>query len=222
MKKRAEQIFHQEILSLLAAKSKEEFDKSLTKIASLADILDQSGDAASADKMDDLLKQAGFWSSFLSGLSGGGGAAIWDAVKNGKFRESLNIIAKKAVMGAVTGVGIEYIIKWLDEVPLIGPLLKELEGADKIRSILEGVVAGAVADSDIANQLVDKTIEAVEGLLGFGKKQEVKPQPQQQKQNIPGVASKPAEEKKPEPKPAAEDGSDTAQFQMATGSKKNN
>lgn len=179
MKKRAAEILHRQVQNILIAKSKAEFEKSLIRLAELADLLDQAGDESSANRLDNLLKQAGFWSSLFSGMSGGGGVAIWDAIKGGKFKESLGIIVKKALMGAAAGVMVDYIIQWLDGIPFIGNYLKELEGSDKLRMLLEGVVAGAVAESDFANKLVDKTIIAVEGLFGWGHAE--------QKPQVPGV-----------------------------------
>lgn len=207
MKKRAAEILHSQIKSILIARSKEEFEKYLVKVAELANLLDQTGDEASADKVDNLLKQAGFWSALFSGMTGGGGAAIWDAIKEGKFKESLTIIAKKALMGAATGVVVDYLIQWLDSVPFIGGYLKELEGADKLRMLLVGVVGEAVAESDLANKLVDKTIAAVEGLFGLGQKQ--KPTIAPKIPSTPPVMVK---------NPQINDGSSEQSFQMATPS----
>jgi hypothetical protein len=178
MKKRINEILKNEIMTVLGSKDSGIVKKSLSKLADLADIFDQSGDTASANKLDTFMKEAGFWSSFFSGLVGGGGAGLWDALKSGKIKESIGEIVKKALIGAGTGVVVEYIIKGLDEIPLIGPYLKELGGADKLRSMLEGIIAGAVAESDLANKLVDKTIEAIEGYLGMGGGQEKKEAPE--------------------------------------------
>ncbi len=168
MKKRAQELFNGELLKVLLAKSKNEFDNSLSKIANLANILDQTGDESSANKMDDLLKQAGFWSALFSGMSGSGGAAIWEAFKTGKFKDGLTEIVKKALMAGTAAVAVDYIIKWLDEVPLIGSILKELESAPKLRSILESAIGAAVSQSDLANKIVDQAIIAIEKLIGFG------------------------------------------------------
>lgn len=176
MNKKAEKIINSHLLTAITTKSKVAMDEALNKITLFADIMDQAGHEKVADTLDDFVKQAGFWSSFFSGLVGGGGAGLWDALKSGKIKESLGDIVKKALMGAGTGVIVEYVIKGLDEVPLIGPYLKELVGADKLRSMLEGVIAGAVAESGIVNKLVDKTIEAIEGFFTstMGKTQEHK------------------------------------------------
>lgn len=210
MKKRAAEILHSQVKSALIAKSKEEFDKSLAKIAELADLLDQTGDEVSADRLDHLLKQAGFWSALFSGIAGGGGVGIWDAIKEGRFKDSLAVVAKKALMGAATGVVVDYLIQWLDGIPFIGDYLKELEGSDKLRALLESVVAGAVAESDFANKLVDKTIAAVESLFGWGKQHE------SEKRVVPRVSAQPAP-KKPiaEEKPQVGEGASTQTFQVA-------
>ncbi len=211
MKKRAAEILHEQVKNILITKSKEEFEKSLFKIAELANILDQSGDEVSADRLDHLLKQAGFWSSLFAGMTGGGGAAIWDAIKGGRFKESLTMIAKRALMGAAVSVMVEYIIQWLDGIPFVGDYLKELEGADKLRTLLEGVVAGAVSESDFANKLVDKTIEAIEHLFGWAQQEAVpaaKPStPPQQPKPITQTTA-----------PKSEDGA-TQSFQVAPGAK---
>lgn len=211
MKTRAKELFNKELLKILFTTSRNDFDNSLSKIANLADILDQTGDESGANKMDDILKQAGFWSSLFSGMAGGGGAAIWEAFKSGKFKESLTEIVKKALMAGTAAVVVDYIIKWLDEVPVIGSILKELEGADKLRSILEGVIGAAVAESDLANKLVDQTILAVEKLIGFGPGAK-KPEPAKQEQAANVLPLKP----KAAPVPAEkDDNGDTAHFQLA-------
>lgn len=170
MIKRAEEILRSEILAVLAAKTQKEFNGPLKKIADLANILDQIGDVVGADRLDNLIKQAGFWDALFSGGFGGGGAKLWDAIKGGNLKESLGEIVRGALMGAAAGVMADYMIKWLDDVPLIGSYLKELEGANKIRALLEGIIGKTFSESNFANKLVDNSLEEIENLLGMTKK----------------------------------------------------
>jgi hypothetical protein len=172
MNKRAAEILQSELTKLFSATTKTEADQSLHKIAELANILDQMGNEVSADRLDVMIKEAGFWSALFSGTLGGGGAKLWDAVKGGTLKESLGEIVKGALMGAGAGVMTEYIINGLAKIPWLGSIFEELVGAPKLKSMIQGIIAAAVAESDLANKLVDKTILAVEQLLGMKVKQE--------------------------------------------------
>lgn len=176
MKKKAAEILHKQIQAVLVSKSAKELENAVTKIADLANILDQSGDEVSADRLDELIKQAGFFESLFSGALGASAPTIWNAIKGGKFKEELGDIVKKAIAGAATGVAVEYLIKWLDTIPFIGKYLTELEHSDKIREVFEGVVSNAIVNSDIGTKLVDGAVEAVEEMIGMAKKPAVRTQ----------------------------------------------
>ncbi len=173
IKNRAQEILHRELLKVLLSTSKVELDSSLLKVAGLADILDQAGNENLANRIDVLLKEAGFWSGFLSGMSGGVGEDLWNAFKTGKFKAGMTGVVKHALMTGASGVVVEYLIKWLDGLPLIGGILEELGGAPKLKSMLEAYIGSAIVDSDLADKLVDRAIEAVEEMIGIKKQQAV-------------------------------------------------
>lgn len=200
MIKRAQEILHKEIISVLSSKTKQEFNEVLTKIAALSDIVDQTGDTLSADKIDELLKQAGFWGDLFSGMAGGGGAKLWDALKGGKLKESLGEIVKRALMAGTVAALAGQLIKALDDLPLIGPYLKEFVGAEKLKSLFVGVIGTTVSESDFANKLVDNSIAAMEQFFGFGGKLEPA-----KKEEVPGVL---------EAAPEGKEMADSAEFQI--------
>lgn len=169
MNKRAQKILQEQIINMLMSQDKVAFDKSIVKIAALADIMDQSGNEHIANKLDNLIKEAGGWSTFFAGLLGGASPKVWEAIKSGKIREGLSEIVKGALMGVGSAYLVDYLINKLDELPIIGPLLKELGAAEKLKAALESVIAGAVSESDFANKIVDKTLDAIEGFIGIGK-----------------------------------------------------
>lgn len=182
MKRLAQKIFDDQIKDLLTASYTTAFKHSVAKLADLSDLLDKSGDAASADCVDNVLKQAAsLWDFLVGGIGGAAtakdeagesfGKSVLDALKSGDWgklfdKQTLVNVITKALTGSVIALIAGELLDALgDKIPGFG-LIKN---TTFVRTAVIGAITYAVTNSDFVTKLVDGLIVEVKKALGMEK-----------------------------------------------------
>ena len=191
MNKTTERALENQVKNLLIAQDQKSAQKSFENLIKLANILDSAGNEKDADRIDALVKEAmGFWESLFGGALVGGAPSIFDSITSGKGgldKETLVPIVKKMMMGAVAAMITNAILGYLENVPVLGGIVK----SQMVQAVIEGAASYAITHSNFADMLVDQLIDGVKGMFGMGGSKtsptEVKPDI---KPTIPGATTK--------------------------------
>jgi hypothetical protein len=186
MKRLAQKNFDNQVKNLIHSTTRKAFRHCVVKLAELSDLLDRSGDEASADRVDSVIKEA--WSiwDFLGGGIGGAatskdentgewfGKSVLDAMKSGNWGKILDkkvlvkVITEALTTAVIASVAGEIIDALADKVPGFS-LIKNMSF---VRTAVVGSLTYAVAQSDFVTKLVDGLVLEIEKALGMGAKTE--------------------------------------------------